>query len=480
MKWNYFKFTWQLYYKYFICFCLLPLTVHFWPTNEYSELKGHFLILFLVMALIKSSHFDLMSMIQSPGKAMSMKYLLSLNMGKKEFFINHLASKYLLALPSLFTAMLVHLEMVSDAKNAPSAWITFFAGSIVVLFMGCSSFYQRYFVHKSGTFQEQYIKGQYLYKWRLFLTVFFSLFIITLTLDYYSIKIFNIEATVIMMVIFAFPFYILATWYLFFPIAIIGVVYKYFKTLSEILNPSFFEKPFKKPAREKAFMFGLIAGVLCCIFSIDDSDHMYRGNKLTEAIHHKKWDQIQKYATNDYINAPARSGLTPLAAAVVTGHWETYQFLKNKGAQSTRSISINQKKYSLIELAISGKNSKILEDLLATGLYDVNEKMNSGNTFLHLASSRCLSESAMTLIKNGAEINAQNPQGQTPLHLTIKNGCSDTGLVLLDHGADPTIKDKENRIALDLKNKEILPYLENQLRKPASIEESERETKGHN
>lgn len=54
------------------------------------------------------------------------------------------------------------------------------------------------------------------------------------------------------------------------------------------------------------------------------------------------------------------------------------------------------------------------------------------------------------LIKQGADVHAEDIRGQTALHWRVKPGYKKTCMTLLTHGANPLDMDKSGKTALDL------------------------------
>ena len=73
---------------------------------------------------------------------------------------------------------------------------------------------------------------------------------------------------------------------------------------------------------------------------------------------------------------------------------------------------------------------------------DVNAKSNIGWTPLYIAAWHNAPETAKILLKHGADINAKNNFGWTPpLHVAALHNAHETAEVLLKHGANPNAKD---------------------------------------
>lgn len=57
---------------------------------------------------------------------------------------------------------------------------------------------------------------------------------------------------------------------------------------------------------------------------------------------------------------------------------------------------------------------------------------------------------AEILLRNGANVNAQNRDGYTPLHLAVANSKQKVAALLLKYQADPTIKDFYGRNVIEV------------------------------
>ncbi len=90
--------------------------------------------------------------------------------------------------------------------------------------------------------------------------------------------------------------------------------------------------------------------------------------------------------------------------------------------------------------ALLGKTETALA-LIKAGA-DVEAQTKYGNTPLHSAAWHGQTETALELIKAGAEIEAQNNSGEIPLHDAARYGQTETALALIKAGAEIEARDK--------------------------------------
>ena len=102
---------------------------------------------------------------------------------------------------------------------------------------------------------------------------------------------------------------------------------------------------------------------------------------------------------------------------------------------------------SILDAARYG-DLEAIEDFIAIGKVDSTD--DKGRTALHYAVAYDQGASALLLIENGADVNAQDSGGNTSLHFAAGYGRLSAVQALLSVGADVGIKNKENQTALEL------------------------------
>ena len=123
------------------------------------------------------------------------------------------------------------------------------------------------------------------------------------------------------------------------------------------------------------------------------------------------------------------NGVSPFVAA--RGLYHIIQPLISNGA------NINAK--NLIVFAIKEcKNVAIIEDLIKHGA-DVNLKLKSKSTLLHIAVKNKQTKVVKLLLQNGAKANARDGYDSTPLWYAILHNLDDIVKLLISHGADTNI-----------------------------------------
>lgn len=100
-----------------------------------------------------------------------------------------------------------------------------------------------------------------------------------------------------------------------------------------------------------------------------------------------------------------------------------------------------------IELAISNKDTKIVELLLENGAYPDSDKYYNN---ILCASCYLQQPSIVKLLCDyGADVNARDSRGLTPLMISTMLENTEQVRILLQHKADPNIKDNKKQTALD-------------------------------
>lgn len=139
----------------------------------------------------------------------------------------------------------------------------------------------------------------------------------------------------------------------------------------------------------------------------------------------------------------------PLMMAAISGHSRIVDMLIEAGADVNKP---NKDGLTALHCAVSWERIEISEKLLMAGA-EVDRPLPMqllGLTLVHMASGKGLTGLAEQIIAKGGLVNAQCRKGRTPLHLAAIAGYTETVRFLLKSGANPEIRDKANKMALDL------------------------------
>ncbi len=230
----------------------------------------------------------------------------------------------------------------------------------------------------------------------------------------------------------------------------------------------------------------------------DDSPFPIRPDCYTPLMVAIKYGQINivknlisKGAT---VDATVQNGITPLTYAARYGHTEIIMFLISKGydidgialheRHTPLTCAIGNQQRDTIQLLIQqGANvnklgflfppltKAILENdietvkLLIANNADVNVRSDVFDETPLMYSSAKVERINITkfLIKNGANVNAQNNDGETPLMYAANGGNISTVMYLLDHKAEVNIKSSVGNTALmyaaQVNNPAVVRYL---------------------
>jgi hypothetical protein len=136
--------------------------------------------------------------------------------------------------------------------------------------------------------------------------------------------------------------------------------------------------------------------------------------------------------------------VTPLAAALGRRHFETVEFLYQKGAEI--DVLGSQEMTPFICLSRHG-DVDMVQRLLLDYKANVNAKTMYNWSALHFASMRDPRKGiAQFLLQHGAEVDAQGGEGcTTPLHLAVGSRRVKVVRMLLEHGANVDAEDDEGK-----------------------------------
>ena len=130
---------------------------------------------------------------------------------------------------------------------------------------------------------------------------------------------------------------------------------------------------------------------------------------------------IKKIETEkEEVNQFSVDGFTPLGLACFFGKKEMVKYALEKNANPNLS-SRNDFKVAPLHSAVAANEIEIVKLLLKNGA-NVNAQQMNGVTALHSAAHIGSLEIVKLLLKNGAEKNAKTSEGKTPLAFAEENG----------------------------------------------------------
>ena len=113
---------------------------------------------------------------------------------------------------------------------------------------------------------------------------------------------------------------------------------------------------------------------------------------------------------------------------------------------------IDEQGETLLSYAIKQKKKDICQIILKSRILDLNYQDKNGNSYLHLAIIYKLERIAITLIKNGINIDKINNNGNTCLNLAYFNKLDSIIPILKNSKKDLERKYKESKLEQDLTN----------------------------
>jgi ankyrin repeat protein len=158
----------------------------------------------------------------------------------------------------------------------------------------------------------------------------------------------------------------------------------------------------------------------------------------------------------DAIHQPTPDGWTPLTIGYKTDaryYGEGAAYLVEQGAD-LNTPTPETPKYTPVHIAAKNGEWDLLELLLERGAL-ITQVEGTGESPLHFMEWDDEVYSGTTsLLKHGADVNAQDSQGSTLLHKLFKDGPrtyqKDLIQILLESGADLSIRDKQGKTPKDL------------------------------
>ncbi|KAF4947216.1 hypothetical protein FGADI_10524 [Fusarium gaditjirri] len=151
------------------------------------------------------------------------------------------------------------------------------------------------------------------------------------------------------------------------------------------------------------------------------------------------------------------SGWSPLmiSASVPEGE-AVVKLIMSKDADVNRKNSAGQ---TALHFVASKKNLDIARFLIDNGA-STRVRDGRGQYPIHRAAAVGSVPMVTLLLKNRSPLNPADDEGFTPLHHAIAEGHGDTAVALLKEGADFTLKNSADELALDLApDKEVRRYV---------------------
>lgn len=133
-----------------------------------------------------------------------------------------------------------------------------------------------------------------------------------------------------------------------------------------------------------------------------------------------------------------RNNNVPVHYAIMFNNWLALTKLLDAGASPNTT---NKNGYNSLHLSVYVRSYKMCSIVLKYNV-DINSRLISGETALHIACNLQLLDIAKLLITNGINVNIQDFDHEfTSLHYSVNLNNKELVLLLLENGADPNIQD---------------------------------------
>ena len=165
---------------------------------------------------------------------------------------------------------------------------------------------------------------------------------------------------------------------------------------------------------------------------------------------------------------------TPFNSVLLYGNERAVRLFIEQGVDLTKCV-LTKSKISSLHHAALNNDKGVLQFLVESGHFNIEEKCGSGLTPLHLAALSNNVNCIKYLLKKGANINNDNMYGATPLYSGIINGHVESVWLLLDKGADINLKTTRNEsilgVAVETDVSAILQYVIREIAKVEAMDE---------
>ena len=443
---HHFKYEYKTNSK-ILCFSFIILLVFMFPFTLTNEARDVFMLICFPMMVGWALGL-------SSKKDFCLKYYLSLPMARDQMLLCLLVGRSLYFFPTLFIFVIYYKSIPKDEYfnlNFPIFVVMFFIVQFILnLVQLLSDIESPRIENVSSKFEAflMFVKKNFIYNFVYGTLILYGgvLFIALLKVSPFSFVANQFAVTIYLAIIF----------YLFF--------HKCYKHLVE---------------EHRTYWNWKTDGALSCVLGVlvlaptffflysPRVEKFAAMGPINKDISLKKYDSLKEGLDKETANRSNTYGITPMAAAIIFDDRDAFSYLVEGGARPQDRVRAGQLKGFVLGanelmIAVAMDRYFFVEKLLnmrsdPNALHEI-----SGDTPLHISTSRCYPTVTKLLLDYGAEVDVQNKLKKTPLHYAVSNKCYSSLLLLVGHGADTEIEDRNRKSPLDYAKKTKIRYfLEN-------------------